>query len=230
MSTEVVAEGSRLADTALLKERFALALLLYLFFWAGSALAEEPGEDARMSGRSPIGRAPAQRGPAVLPDKPVATFSTATPSNPPLSLDLDLNPRRGELFGGEFRPRGKSLSAGTEPESDSPYESLPALHSANGWQRLEDYKVRGGIRLLTLWQSESTSLSLQEGHGGVTSLQFTSRTFFGGSSASARAKHGLLDQIFSTTIGENLQRAGKSLTPSRLLRPIEKTDLIGPER
>lgn len=220
MSTAVAPEN-RLFDIALCKERLAVALLLYFFFCGGSALAEEPLEDLRGGGKTPFDRTPAQRGASLLPDKPVASFSTLAALNPPVPLDLELRPNKSPLFGGEFRPRGKSLSDIDEATASREYEGLPTLHATNGWQRLKDFKVRGGVRLLTLWESKFSTLSLQAGHGGSPSLQWTSRGFGGGTASGAGSSHGLLDRLFSTTIGENLQHAGRSLTPSHLLRPTE---------
>jgi hypothetical protein len=216
-----------LFDIALFRERLALVLFVYLFFCAGSALAEEPLEDLRSGGKIPFDRTSAQRGSALIPNPPVASFSTLAPLNPPLSLDLELHPQTGTLFGGEFRPRGKSLSdlaeaaASRDDDGARDYEGLPTLHATNGWQRLKDYKVRGGVRLLTLWQSKFSTLSLQAGHGGSPSLQWTSRGFGGPNSGAGTATHGLFDRLFSTTLGENLQHAGRSLTPPHLLHPTE---------
>ncbi len=201
-----------------------MVLVLYIVFCAGSALAEEPGDDSRLSGRNPLDRAP-QPGAARLADHAVPSFSTRAPLTPPLSLDLE--PRRSAPFGDEFRPRGKSLSAGVEDSHAGEYEGLPTLETTNGWQRLADYKVRGGIRLLTLWETPLTSLSIQAGHGGSALLQWTSRGFGGARVTSSRVTHGLFDRLFSTTLGENLQHAGKSLSPSRLLHP---TETATPER
>jgi hypothetical protein len=219
MSTAVSAEN-RVFDLPLCKERLALALLIYFLFCAGSALAEEPLDDARGGGKIPFDRTPAQRGSSLVPDAPRTSFSTLAPLNPPLSLELDPHRPPSQLFGGEFRPRGKSLSEVDEPAASRDYEGLPTLHATNGWQRLKDFKVRGGVRLLTLWESKFSTLALQTGHGGNPSLQWTSRGFGGGSSGGAPS-HGLLDRLFSTTLGENLQHAGRSLTPSRLLHPNE---------
>jgi len=220
MSTAVAAEN-RLFDIALCKERLAVALLIYFFFCAGSVRAEEPFDDLRGGGKTPFDRAPAQRGASLQTDKPVSSFSTLAPLNPPVSLDLEMRPLQSELFGGDFRPRGKSLSDIDAPAASHDYDDLPTLHATNGWQRLKDFKVRGGVRLLTLWESKFSTLSLQAGHGGSPSLQWTSRGFGGGTASGAGSSHGLLDRLFSTTIGENLQHAGRSLTPSHLLRPTE---------
>jgi hypothetical protein len=224
MSTAVTAEN-RLADFALFKERFALALLMYLFFCTGSAFAEEPIDDVRGGGKSPFERTPMERGHVRPGDKPAATFNALAPVNPPLSLDLDFKPREKELFGGEFRPRGKSLAAREDASPSTDFDDMPALHAAPGWQHLQDYKVRGGIQLLTIWESRLNSLAVQAGHGGSATLQWTTHPF-GGSLGSTR---GLFDRLFSTALSENLQHAGRSLSPTRLLHPSEKTEIAAPE-
>lgn len=226
MSTAFSAEN-RVFDIPLCTERLALALLIYLFFYAGCAFAEEPLDDVRGGGKTPFDRTSTQRRPSLLPEKPMASLSAFAPMNPPLSLDLDPHAQQSPLFGGEFKPRGKSLLESDEPAASREYEGLPTLHATNGWQRLKDYKVRGGVRLLTVWESKFSTLSLQTGHGASASLQWTSRGFGGSSGGGGSASHGLLDRLFSTTLGENLQHASKSLTPSRLLHPNE---VATPER
>jgi len=69
---------------------------------------------------------------------------------------------------------------------------LPVLYESTFWQRLADYKVHGGIRVLTLLDLKGSTLALQAGHGASPSLQWTSRTVHAGSAA-----RGLLDHLFS---------------------------------
>ncbi len=95
----------------------------------------------------------------------------------------------------EFRPRGASLAP---PKADVPApEAVPALHETTMWERMAEYRTSRGIRLLTLWESSGSSLSLQTGRGGGPSLQWTSRSLGRG-----EGTHSLLDHFFSTTVAQ----------------------------
>ena len=49
------------------------------------------------------------------------------------------------------------------------------LRGTSVWQRLSDYKSHDRVRLLTLWESPGSTVSLQAGKRGDPSLQWTSR-------------------------------------------------------
>jgi hypothetical protein len=87
----------------------------------------------------------------------------------------------------EFRPRGHSLS---ETETDAARVADPLVHDSNVWQRLADYRAHDRIRVLTLWESGPGAISLQAGHKGNPSLQWTSHLMNRGG-----ATHGLLDRL-----------------------------------
>jgi len=126
----------------------------------------------------------------------------------------------------DFRPRGAALSAiAAVPPAVEP---IATLRGTSIWDRLADFKTSRGIRLLTLWQSSGSTLSLQTGRGGGPSLQWTSRTLGRG-----EGTHSLLDHFFSTTI-DNMQpmpHGGKSSSSTRPARLFERTDdLPAPRR
>ncbi len=66
------------------------------------------------------------------------------------------------------------------------------LRDTSVWQRLADYRAHGRIRLLTLWETGGSSVSLQAGKKGEPSLQWTSRSMNRGG-----ATRGVLDQLVS---------------------------------
>jgi hypothetical protein len=66
------------------------------------------------------------------------------------------------------------------------------LRGTNVWQRMADYKSHDRVRLLTLWESSASCVSLQAGKGGSPSLQWTSRVMNRGGST-----RGLFDQFMS---------------------------------
>jgi hypothetical protein len=89
----------------------------------------------------------------------------------------------------DFRPRGRSMA-------DTPAAALPGVDSREAmsgtpaWQRLVQIETQNRVRLLTLWESSIGSLSLQAGHKGSPSLQWSTRSF------RPDAARGLLDRWF----------------------------------
>ena len=73
----------------------------------------------------------------------------------------------------EFRPRGHSVMGLDSPRSGAFIIEAPMLQSTSVWQHMADYKSQGRVRLLTLWQTGGSSLSLQAGKGGAPSLQWS---------------------------------------------------------
>jgi hypothetical protein len=168
-------------------EHCVFALLLCLLIRASCADAEEANPAARIERPTPL--------------RPIAPASTTPESKPEFStLRIpNLYPKFGvtpsSMYStAEFRPRGTSLSAMGTATHD---QSVPMLRDTNIWERMADFKSIRGIRLLTLWESRGSTLSLQAGHGGGALLQWTSRTFGRG-----EGTHSLLDHLFSTSIGD----------------------------
>jgi hypothetical protein len=90
----------------------------------------------------------------------------------------------------DFTPRRPSVFD-AEPIANSSDEA-PMLRGTTVWQRLSEYRVHDRVRLLTLWQSGASTVSLQAGKRGSPSLQWTSRLLNRG-----EVTHGLLDRLFS---------------------------------
>jgi len=84
----------------------------------------------------------------------------------------------------EFRPRGRSV---LEDDLHLGVED-GLMHDTDLWQQLAEYRNRDRVRLLTLWNSGLGTVSLQAGHKGDPSLQWTSHLMSRG------ATHGLLDR------------------------------------
>jgi hypothetical protein len=103
----------------------------------------------------------------------------------------------------EFRPRGRSLLEKDSPIGDA---DMPMLRGTTVWQRLSDYRSRDRVRVVTLWETAGSSVSLQAGRKGNPSLQWTSRLMNRGG-----ATRGLLDQVLSTSLGGVVR--GLHLTP-----------------
>jgi hypothetical protein len=94
----------------------------------------------------------------------------------------------------EFRPRGHSILEKDSRLGDA--EDAPMLRSTTVWQRLSDYRSRDRVRVVTLWETGGSSVSLQAGKKGDPSLQWTSRLMNRGG-----ATRGLLDQLLATSLG-----------------------------
>ena len=58
------------------------------------------------------------------------------------------------------------------------------------WQRMSEYKSHDRVRVLTLWETSGSTVSLQAGRRGAASLQWTSRAMNRGGST-----RGLLDRL-----------------------------------
>jgi hypothetical protein len=102
----------------------------------------------------------------------------------------------------DFRPRPHAA-----PPADAVYgDGDLMIHNTTVWQRLEQFRARNRVRLVTLWETGGNSLSLQAGRRGDPSLQWTSRLSSHGAAAS-----GLLDELFSTSVGGVGGAVGRSL-------------------
>ena len=94
----------------------------------------------------------------------------------------------------EFRPRGHSILEKDSRLADA--EDAPMLRGTTVWQRMSDYRSRDRVRVVTLWETGGSSVSLQAGKKGNPSLQWTSRLMNRGG-----ATRGLLDQVLSASLG-----------------------------
>jgi len=195
-------------------EHCVFALLLCSLIRASCADAEEANPAARIERATPL--------------RPIAPASTTPESTPEFSslripnLNLKFGVTPNSMYSTtEFRPRGTSLTATGTAMHD---QSVPMLRDTNIWERLADFKSNRGIRLLTLWESRGSTLSLQAGHGGGALLQWTSRTFGRG-----EGTHSLLDHLFSKSIGDMqpMPRAVKSAATIRPVHLLERPDEAG---
>ena len=94
----------------------------------------------------------------------------------------------------DFRPRKHTVLDG-DPIVGT-FGDAPMLRNTTVWQRLSEYRSRDRVRLLTLWESSSSSVSLQAGKRGDPSLQWSSRLMNHDGSTK-----GLLDRLLSVSFG-----------------------------
>jgi hypothetical protein len=105
------------------------------------------------------------------------------------------------------------------------YGDTPMLRGTTVWQRMADYKSRDRVRLLTLWETSGSTISLQAGKKGDPSLQWNSRLMNRGGST-----QGLLDRIFTMSLsraGNGLRNVTRPTTSSAASRQNESTALAG---
>lgn len=106
----------------------------------------------------------------------------------PLSYPLPLVSDPKSTSGKDFRPRGRSL---LDTDFQVNVAGGALIDDTTVWQRLAEYRNRDRVRVLTLWESGASTVSLQAGKKGDPSLQWTSRLMNRGG-----ATRGLLDHLF----------------------------------
>src|ERR1700730_7993225 len=128
---------------------------------------------------------------------PTSAFMLLPPSSYPAvpssyqAVDL---PVFKSFSAAQFRPRGHSILEKDSRLGDA--EDAPMLRGTTVWQRLSDYRSRDRVRVVTLWETGGSSVSLQAGKKGDPSLQWTSRLMNRGG-----ATRGLLDQLLASSLG-----------------------------
>ena len=192
--------------------RFFLGLAMLTLIRAGEALAADQAAAA----------APVKRDfqpPTPLYARPFAAESIlSTPLSqvpreyalPPLAEPHELTDVR-TFSSKDFRARGHSV-----------FDADPAVGNANDnlmtdrtvWQRLQEYRTRDRVRVLTLWESGVSAVSIQTNRKGDPSLQWTSRWMNRGG-----ATRGLLDRWMPATVFRSFPRlggasAGKTPSPA----------------
>jgi hypothetical protein len=104
----------------------------------------------------------------------------------------------------EFLPRKHSVASLDSARSGASVIDAPMLRSTSVWQQLAEYKSQDRVRLLTLWQTRGSSLSLQAGRRGAPSLQWSTPWVHRGGTS-----RGLFDRLLVLPV-----RAGNTLRSS----------------
>ena len=173
-----------------LRDRMLIGLMLFTLVRSSEALAEDQASLATAAPDAGMGsiRGSSQPVPALTLTLPLDPFTLSAITEKPAFSATDFRPRKPTLF-------DKDPAASTFGETS-------LLRDTTVWQRLSEYRSHDRVRVLTLWESKSSSVSLQAGRRGDPSLQWTSRLMNRGGST-----QGLLDRWFSTS----LARAGMGL-------------------
>jgi hypothetical protein len=127
----------------------------------------------------------------ALADDQASHAKAASKSTVDFTLPKDLGARA--FSSTEFRPR-KHTAFDREPPA-APVDA-PMLQNTTVWQRMSEYRSQDRVRLLTLWESSGSAVSLQAGKHGDPSLQWNSRVM--NREGSTR---GLFDRLLSISFG-----------------------------
>ena len=187
-----------------IRDRILVGLVLYTLVRSSEALA---GEQASITGA------------ALNPD--LGNFRPSSPPttaliNTPTIFSAPAGAGNPVFSSTEFRPR-KHTIFDSEPNATA-VDDAPMLRGTTVWQRMSDYKSHDRVRLLTLWESRGSTVSLQAGKRGDPSLQWTSRLMNRGGST-----RGLLDRWFSTSLanaGNSLRGAPRSTSGAATAKQV----------
>jgi hypothetical protein len=109
----------------------------------------------------------------------------------------------------EFRPRRSGFGQLDSARTPGPIIDTPMLQGTSVWEQLAEYRSQNRVRLLTLWQTRGSSLSLQAGKRGAPSLQWSTPWVHHEGGAS----RGLFDRLLPNP------RTGSSNSRGTLPRP-----------
>jgi hypothetical protein len=198
------------------RDRMLIGLMLFTLVRTSEALA---GDQASIANATLDSGAGGLRQP--LPPAPALMASPALMAPPELMAPLESFSAPTDMgirtfSATEFRPRRPTVF--DSDSTVSAFGDTSLLRNTTVWQRLSEYRSRDRVRLLTLWESSSSTISLQAGRRGDPSLQWTSRLMNRGGST-----EGVLDRLFSTS----LARAGMGLR--NLSRPANVPALPAPK-
>jgi hypothetical protein len=193
-----------------IRDRMLVGLVLFALVRASEALAGDQASIINATVTPDIGK--------LRLSSPSSTAITATPGafSAPAATD-------NRVFSAtEFRPRKHTVF-----DSDPTVNSFdtPMLRGTTVWQRLAEYRSHDRVRLLTLWESSGSSVSLQAGKRGDPSLQWTSRLMNRGGST-----EGLLDRLFSVSLahaGNGLRNATRATNAPPTLTPASTPGVAG---
>jgi hypothetical protein len=200
-------KGVVTALRAAMSDRLVLGLAVLALMRAGAACAEDPAAQAQ-PGRDIAARTTFKA--AALPEF-TKHYTLSDPLlTAPSTYRLSDIPETKSYSATEFRPRGHSIFD-ADPRLSPPGGNL--AYDKNFLQRLNEYRSRDRVRVLTLWDNGASAISIQTDHKGDPSLQWTSHLFNRGG-----ATQGLLDHLFPVSVFGGSTHVTRSATsqPSRV--------------
>ena len=176
-----------------IREKMLVGLVLFSLVRTGEALA---GDQASIESGMPEPDFSKLRQPSP-PARALITapdfFAAPTVADSQIFSTTDFRPRKPTVFN-----RDPAVSS---------FGDAPMLRGTTVWQRMSEYKSHDRVRLLTLWESSESTVSVQAGRRGDPSLQWTSRSMNRGGST-----RGLLDRLFAVSLagaGSRLRHADR---------------------
>jgi hypothetical protein len=138
-------------------ESLLLSMALYGLVRTGQALAGDQGLGVDAALKPDAEKSPQHIAVAV----PAAPFVSTAPMTEPQVFSPT-----------EFRPRRHGIMDDADARSEASIIDAPMLKDTVARQ-LAEFKSQHRVRLLTLWQTRGSSLSLQAGRRGAPSLQWS---------------------------------------------------------
>src|SRR5882672_1549314 len=187
-----------------IRDKVLVGLVLFTMVRTGEALAGDQASIANAALHPDIGNLRQSSPPSAVLITAPELFAA------PIAAD------REAFSATDFRPRKHTLL-----DSDPAVNSLgdaPMLRGTTVWQRMSEYRSHDRVRLLTLWESGGSTVSLQAGKRGAPSLQWTSGALNHGASA-----RGLLDRLFAVSLagaGNRLRRPDRPASGPALSNQI----------
>jgi hypothetical protein len=181
-----------------IRDKMLVGLVLFTLARTGEALAGEQASIANAKLDSDVGNLPRSSEPARASITAPDFFAAPTVVDSQLFSTTDFRPRKPTVF--------------NHDPTVSTFDDAPMLRSTTIWQRMSEYRSRDRVRLLTLWESSGSTVSLQAGKRGDPSLQWTSRLMSRGEST-----RGLLDRLFAVSLagaGNRLRHADRPTGPA----------------
>jgi hypothetical protein len=216
-----------------IREGMLLTLMLYALVRASQALA---GDHASNADARHLPDLPNSR--QALPSASLPSASLPSASLPSASLlstpvfSTDRSFAESDAFSAtEFRPRSRAPAAAEFSASENFASNTPMLQGTSVWQKMAEYKSQDRVRVLTLWETAGSTLSLQAGKRGAPSLQWSSRRM-----NRDGATRGLLDRLVSAALRNAANRdtglsprAGlvRSVTTPATLKPLNGSPAAG---
>jgi len=216
-----------------IREGMLLTVVLYALVRASQALAGDhaANADARHSPDMPNSRQPLPSASLPSASLPSASLPSASLlSTPVFSTDRSFADSDG-FSATEFRPRSHVPAAAEFSASENFASNTPMLQGTSVWQKMSEYKSQDRVRVLTLWETAGSTLSLQAGKRGAPSLQWSSRRM-----NRDGATRGLLDRLVSAALRNAANRdtglsprAGlvRSVTTPATLKPLNGSPAAG---
>ena len=195
------------APRAAIGDRLLLGLAVLALLRAGEACAEDPA--ARAQPEHDVAPRTSFKA-ATLPEFTQHYTLTDPLLTAPSEYRLPALPEAKSYSATEFRPRGRSIFD-VDPRLSPPGGTLAV--DKNFLQRLNEFRSHDRVRVLTLWDTGASAISIQTDHKGDPSLQWTSHLFNRGG-----ATQGLLDHLFPVSVfgGTTHITRSPSSQPSRV--------------